>query len=70
MISDDLKFMLAFPPEREGFTYILYQHPYTKLYQWINDIEFAELFQMIQIFPAPASVGFGLVSFGIAPFGR
>jgi len=70
LISDDLDFMLAFPPEREGFTYILYQHPYTKLYQWINDLEFAEMFRMIQIFPYPETRGFGLVAFGTAPFGR
>lgn len=70
MISDNLQYMLAFPPAREGFNFVLYQHRDTGLYQWINDPEFAALFDMIQIFPAPViGAGFGYSTFGFAPYG-
>lgn len=69
MISDDLDFMLAFPPEREGYTFTLWQHRLTNLYQWINDDDFAYKFDMLQIYPAYVSKGFGLDYFGRTPFG-
>lgn len=70
MDTSNLELMLAFPPQREGFSFALYRHPLTNLYQWINDIDFAAAFGMIQIYPIPVVVaGFGYSSFGRAPFG-
>jgi len=70
MISDDLAYMRAFPPQREGFSFILYQHPLTGLYQWINDTDFSAAFGMTRIYPPLPGTGFGLARFGLDPFGR
>lgn len=53
---DSLASLMYSPPGRVGYTYILYQHPLTGFYQWINNPEFAALFGMIQIYPVPVFV--------------
>jgi len=69
-MENDLEYMKAHRPERKGFNFTLYQHPITSSYQWINDENVATEFAMVQVYPAPPGAGFGLVSFGRAPFGH
>lgn len=59
-------------PYRQGFDFALYQNAQTKLYQWVNDPLFATRTGLVKVYPGPEPTvgGFGISSFGNAPFGR